>query len=227
MIESNNKDYGFYATLDSSRVVHNLKEKVFDAMAQMLVTKFKLSEGEAAYVLDSRIGRHLADVVSSSESIQSMTLSGEGYISKWWKDIKSLILQFRSEMSESSVIISKLLESSESFLSKPERTSISNSFHKDPILSGNDKVRSLGQAVSRLSQVMSDHGFVLDMVSGDLLLGEKGSRLLSFRRALPPGSDAFSEGPEVENTRVSFNWDNLNDMNRTLSKSYEVIVYLT
>jgi hypothetical protein len=132
-------------------------------------------------------------------------------------------------MIRSMKIISMLLEST-SVLSARERRKLNNDIHREPVLGGNEKVARLGQALTVLSGVLSKNGFVLDMVPGDLLMGPKGSRALSFRRALPEGSDAFDEGQEVD-SRVSFNWENLNASSSSSrmfdDKRYEVIAYLT
>jgi hypothetical protein len=122
-------------------------------------------------------------------------------------------------------MVSRLLESSGSILSTKERRVLNNAIHREPVLGGNKKVRGLGEALNVLSRVLSDNGFVLDMVYGDLLLGPKGSRALSFRRALPPGSDVFDEGMGVD-SRISFNWEDLNASEDPHDKNYEIIVYL-
>ena len=225
MIESNNKEYGgidstmngFFGAISNAVIVERLKEKAFDAVAQMLVTDFDLSEAEAAYVLDNRTGRDLADSVSDSESIQAMVVKAKSTLGKQMAQSKT------GMVGESKKLSCRLLEAGGNYLSKRERKLINDALYDDPILSGREKVQGLGQAVSSLAVVLDKLSFSLDMVSGDLLLGGKGSRALSFRRALPPGSDPFSEGPEVD-SRISFNWENLN---RDEYKNYEVVCYLT
>jgi hypothetical protein len=138
--------------------------------------------------------------------------------------------KFAESIRKSNGVILGLLQESTSTLTARERRLLNNAIHKEPILGGNEKVGKLGKALAVLTRVLSDSGFVLDMVPGDLLLGDKGNRALSFRRALPEGSDPFDEGQEVD-SKVSFNWENLdasNSQERQFdAKRYEVVVYLT
>jgi len=88
-------------------------------------------------------------------------------------------------------------------LTSPLRRKMNNDIHKVPMLIGTDRKITLGRAINELAALMGRHGFPLDMVSGDLLLGDSGSRQLPFRVTHP---DAFCEHPMIENSRVSFNW---------------------
>lgn len=236
MIESTNKDYGFFGTIKGGRMVEQFTSKLFDIAGQGVKEALGCTDEEAAAVLDSRIGRHLADVVAGTDNPTSLRVNINSWISKrsWSKEALQYLKIYRQEkqeMGESRKMVRELLEASEHYLSKRERDSIGNALFDDPILSGREKVRGLGVAVSRLASVLDKLSFSLDMVSGDLLLGDKGSRLLSFRRSLPPGSDIFSEGPELE-SRIAFNWENLNrpltiDGLDKMDKSYEIVCYLT
>lgn len=107
-------------------------------------------------------------------------------------------------------------------LTAPERRRITNSLGRYKELDGNIKVPSLGTAISKLAAAIDEAGFTLEMVSGDILLGDKGNRHLPFMRK-PTGSDAFAEGPRVEGCFINFTWENLSREGR----SYEVIAYLT
>ena len=244
MITSNNKDHGFFWTFKNySTVVDELNSRMFDLVGQIVKTSFGCTDEEAAYVLDAAFGRHLADYVAESSNTTSLRVKVSEVLSRgqWAKQVRELIGLKRLEdkeaeesgipvsYKESCKMVSKLLESAEHILSIKERRVLNNAIHKEPILGGNQKVRKLGEALNILSRVLSESGFVLDMVPGDLLLGPKGNRTLSFRRALPSGSDVFDEGAEVE-SRISFNWEDLNasDAPRQIGeKSYEVVVYLT
>lgn len=100
-----------------------------------------------------------------------------------------------------------------------ERQSISSALIKAG-LDGNGRFRSVSQAVGVANQALKTVGFDLDMVSGDMILGEKGGRMLSFRYSNAEGADPFSENPEIENSRVSFNWE---DLGR--DTGFEVVAY--
>jgi hypothetical protein len=244
MITSNNKDHGFFFTFKNySTVVDQLNSKMFDLAGQAIKEAFGCTDEEAAYVLDSSFGRHLADQVVESNSPTSFRVKISELLSRSRdaREVRERIKFKRLEdkeaeesgipasYRESCKMVSRLLESAENILSIKERRVLNNAIHKEPVLGGNQKVRKLGEALNVLSKVLSENGFVLDMVPGDLLLGPKGNRTLSFRRALPSGSDVFDEGTEIE-SRVSFNWEDLNasDAPRQIGeKSYEVVVYLT
>lgn len=147
--------------------------------------------------------------------------------------VTTLLEQTQEEAAKpkkSLTLIGSLLESGNTTLSKREREALSAEIHKNPVLGGNTKVERLGAALAELTKALDAKGFILDMVPGDILMGPKGSRTLSFRRANPPGSDIFDEQPEM-GSRISFNWEDLNassSMSRQQDrKRYEVVCYLT
>ncbi len=92
-------------------------------------------------------------------------------------------------------------------LTKPERRIIQNSLTKYG-LDGNGRFGNTSKAIVALSNALGDVGFSLDMVAGDILLGDKGSRLLPFRKNLDT-IKIGEEHPEVENSRIYFNWEKL------------------
>jgi hypothetical protein len=98
-----------------------------------------------------------------------------------------------------------------------ERTKLSNAFHKYPELGGNKKLDSLGQGISIISKCLDELGYELDMVTGDILLGQSGTRNLSYRR-----KDRNGMSKEIENSRIVFTWTNLGD---EFNKRYEIIAY--
>ena len=91
-------------------------------------------------------------------------------------------------------------------------------------LDGNGRFETVGQALSSLNKALSELGYDLDMVSDHNIAsahhtpGSKGSNLLTFRRKNLSG-DPFEEEPEIENSRISFNWENLGD------SGFEVVAY--
>jgi hypothetical protein len=93
-------------------------------------------------------------------------------------------------------------------LSNSERSKISSAFAKAGV-DGNGRFEKKEHGIQAVSQALSSLGFQLDMVSGDLIMGEKGSRTLRFRRANAQGQDPFTEQPAIENSYIVFNWENL------------------
>lgn len=90
-----------------------------------------------------------------------------------------------------------------------ERRELNRLFSEDPILNGNDREGSFGRALNRINEHLRSHGFEIDMVTADLLLGAGGSRLLTFRRSNHT-EDPFYENPEIENAHVTFSWECMN-----------------
>ena len=103
-------------------------------------------------------------------------------------------------------------------LTAPLRKALNDDCYDSPVLSGRDRNITLGSAVSALSAMMDRHGFSLDMVCGDILLGDSGNRLLPFR---VKHEDSFSEHPMIENSRAVFAWEKMED-NRV-----EVVAYIS
>ena len=125
--------------------------------------------------------------------------------------------------------IKEILKENDGYtLKSPERIKINNKFHSYGELGGNIKLDKKEKALSIITKILNDFGFSLDMVSGDMLMGEKGNRLLTFR-VNTSGEDQFSEGLEVTNSRVSFTWENMERPQLDSGKSprWEVIAYLT
>ena len=123
MIESTNKDYGFFGTIKNSRMVDQFTSKLFDIAGQGVKEAFGCTDDEAAAVLDSRIGRHLADVVTDADPT-SLRVNVNSWISKrsWAKEVREVLKFVRQEkqeeMGESRRMVGELPEASEHYLSK-------------------------------------------------------------------------------------------------------------
>lgn len=120
-------------------------------------------------------------------------------------------------------------------LTRSERTALSNQFHKNPILTGNKYVDSMGEAISAVSVALDAEGFVLDMVtdldSSSLSRQPKGTRTLPFRRK--HAKDGY-EHPEISNSRVAFAWYNTVTSGAEYpgdegyrAPSYEIVAYVS
>lgn len=93
-------------------------------------------------------------------------------------------------------------------LSNSERSKIHNAFKKVGV-DGNGRFEKKEHGLAAITSALSSLGFQLDMVSADIIMGDKGSRNLTFRRENTPGQDAFTEQPEIMNSRIVFNWERL------------------
>jgi hypothetical protein len=138
-----------------------------------------------------------------------------------------------------------------------ERKKISNELHKYPVLGGNEKVHKPSEALKYVTKALDAAGFQLEMVTGDILLGDKGQRLLPFRRessrvqtrekqyvthdmaldAEDPSLEGtlynddeweLQEGEEVTNSRISFSWEVTSvSPSNSLDKKFEIVAYVT
>jgi hypothetical protein len=125
--------------------------------------------------------------------------------------------------------IKEILKENEGYkLTQQERTKINNKFHSKGELGGNIKLDKKEKALTTINLILNEFGFELDMVTGDILMGEKGGRLLTFRKKTS-GEDPFSEGPEVINSKISFNWENMErpQMESNKFPRWEVVAYVT
>lgn len=112
-------------------------------------------------------------------------------------------------------------------VSDSERHAITDRFTQRG-LDGNGRFETVGKALNAVTSALDELGFDLDMVSNDIEVsqahhhqGMKGQRLIAFRRKSPSG-DPFEEGPEIENSRISFNFENLG---RNGGNDIEVVAY--
>ena len=119
----------------------------------------------------------------------------------------------------------RLTEISGGKISPAERRKIAAQIYKFPVLGGNVKVSKPSEALKFIQQALDKVGFQLDMVSGDMLLGDKGSRLLPYSRTPVNPTD---EGEQVGNSRISFTWEATSvSPTNSLDKKFEVTVYVT
>ncbi len=92
-------------------------------------------------------------------------------------------------------------------------------------LDGNGRFQTVGEALRALTDALDEMGFDLDMVSDHNIAqahhqpGSKGSNMLSFRRKNLSG-DPYMEEPTIENSVISFNWEDVNKDGR-----FEVVAY--
>jgi hypothetical protein len=111
-------------------------------------------------------------------------------------------------------------------INKKERIKITNAMHKSTILGGTTKVDSISKGLWEVGNVLDSCGYVLDMVTGDMINAPQGNILIPFMRK---GENPYVEGVEIENSRISFTWENLEKLEDGIEtkKRYEIIAYLT
>lgn len=97
-----------------------------------------------------------------------------------------------------------------------EKKLIAKNLEVFPELKGLKKLESFKSTLGMISKSLDAAGFELDMVTGDILLGQKGTRLLTFSK---------KGGESVGNSRISFTWENLSG--DQFNPRYEVIAYVS
>ena len=107
-------------------------------------------------------------------------------------------------------------------LSAGERNKISKAFAKVG-LDGNSRFEKKEQGLQAITSALQPLGFQLDMVSGDMIMGDKGSRNFLFRLINIPGQDPFTEPPEISNSRIIFTWENLGQPGQPAR--FEILAY--
>lgn len=112
--------------------------------------------------------------------------------------------------------------SSEDRISKGEQGKIGKAF-TDAGLDGNGHFKKKEHGLQAITSVLDSLGFQLDMVSADIIMGDQGSRNLTFRRRNDPGQDPFTEKPEIANSRIVFSWYNRAQPGRP--SDFEVVAY--
>lgn len=127
--------------------------------------------------------------------------------------LKDLVLECLNEVLTEAGAVNKL--------STGERNKLTAAFAKLK-LDGNGRFPKKEHGLQAVSQALSLYGFQLDMVSADLIMGDKGSRNFIFRRANAAGQDPFTEQPEIENSRIVFTWENLGTPE---NPKFEILVY--
>jgi hypothetical protein len=112
-------------------------------------------------------------------------------------------------------------------INKKDRIKITNHIHGSKMLGGNLKVDSISKGLHEVGNILDSCGYNLEMVTGDMIMGEKGSILLKFSRKT---DNPFIEGVEIENSRISFSWENIESPDKDgfqSKKKYEILAYLT
>jgi len=112
-------------------------------------------------------------------------------------------------------------------INKEERIKITDHIHSSKMLGGNLKVDSISKGLQEVGNILDSCGYNLEMVTGDMIMGEKGSILLKFSRKT---DNPFIEGVEIENSRISFSWENIESPDKDgfqSKKKYEILAYLT
>jgi len=112
-------------------------------------------------------------------------------------------------------------------INKEERIKITDHIHSSKMLGGNLKVDSISKGLQEVGNILDSCGYNLEMVTGDMIMGEKGSILLKFSRQT---DNPFIEGVEIENSRISFSWENIESPDKDCfqsKKKYEILAYLT
>lgn len=115
-------------------------------------------------------------------------------------------------------------KSDETKITTSERNKISAAFAKVG-LDGNGRFEKKEQGLAAVTSVLDQMGFQLDMVSGDMIMGDKGNRTFIFRRKNDPGQDPFSEKPEISNSRIAFVWENMGSSSPDASSRFEILAY--
>jgi hypothetical protein len=93
-------------------------------------------------------------------------------------------------------------------ISNGERNKISLAFKKAG-LDGNGRFPKIEAGLAAVTNSLSELGLQLDMVTKDVIMGDKGSRNFIFRRANDQGQDPFTEKPEISNSRIVFSWERM------------------
>ena len=189
----------------------------------------ELGEQKAAYKLisiavEKKMGMGLADLADTAtvanhvEDIADLLRSGD--FQNAWDSSKDAAIEILDD--EGFEGISESKDSNSHKLLPKEKKAI----HKKMAevgLDGNGRFGNPSKAVSVWGGALKDVGFHLDMVHGDLILGDKGHRLLVFRRT-GENVSPLEEHPEVVNSRISFSWEKLGYDNEGHPK-YEVLCY--
>lgn len=112
-------------------------------------------------------------------------------------------------------------------LTASERNKIGKAFAASG-LDGNGRFEKKERGLQAITNALWTLGFQLDMVTADIIMGDKGSRNLTFRRKNPEGADPFTELPEISNSRIVFNWEALDRPSYQYPNAphvYEILAY--
>lgn len=113
---------------------------------------------------------------------------------------------------------------SDNRISPGERNKIGKAFAAAG-LDGNGHFEKKEHGLQAITKVLDSLGFQLDMVSGDIIMGDQGSRNLTFRRKNDAGQDPFTEKEEIGNSRIVFTWYNRAPQGSMGRADYEILSY--
>lgn len=141
---------------------------------------------------------------------------------------EAMLAERAAAMAEPQIAVEsdELTEAAEHTLTSSERNKINAALRKNK-LDGTGRFEKVAQALTATTEALDSVGFSLDMVSDHALptahnkAGAKDQLMLSFRRKYI-GSDSFAEGVQIKNSRISFNYENLDVK---ASKPIEVVAY--
>jgi hypothetical protein len=148
--------------------------------------------------IDPNLITNVTDKGNGKNTPTNLKLAGE---SKSWESTQELGMLYESMMRGSDTITDR------------DRQSITQAL-TEVGLDGNGRFETVGRAISKLTEALDNLGFSLDTVtdheipSAHYRENSKGSLLLPFRRK-NQSEDPFLEEPMIENSLISFNWENL------------------
>jgi hypothetical protein len=121
-------------------------------------------------------------------------------------------------------VITEELGNADSRITPAERKQIGKSFAAAG-LDGNGHFQKKEHGLQAITKVLDSLGFQLDMVSADIIMGDEGSRNLSFRRKNDAGADPFTEKEAIANSRIVFSWYNRAPQGQIGQSDFEILSY--
>lgn len=100
-----------------------------------------------------------------------------------------------------------------------ERRAITQGILNSNVLRGNDRTKTKGQALAVINSILKECGFYLNLVPGDIIMGDHGQRQLSFTRE-------GAEDQSIENASINFVWENLTGTKYSSHKIWEFLAYV-
>lgn len=111
-----------------------------------------------------------------------------------------------------------LSTASATHLTVSERKAITKGILSCDLLRGLDRTKTKGQALGAINAILNEQGFFLNMVPGDIIMGDHGNRSLPFSRQ---GQDQ-----SIENASITFVWEELSGI-KWGAKRWEFIAYVS
>jgi hypothetical protein len=165
---------------------------------------------------DPNIITNVTDKGNGKNTPTDLKLAGE---SKSWESTKELGMLYENMMRGADAITDR------------DRQAITQGLTQAG-LDGNGRFPTVGVAINKLAEVLDNLSYSLDPVFDHNIPkahygtpengGYKGQNLLTFRRK-NMSEDPFNEEPEIENSRISFNWENLGGTGE--KAAFEVVAY--